>query len=548
MFDRSARAIVLLGSFGLGCNQAAPGIPDAAPPELDAAVDAATPTDAAPDAFVDPNARFEPAGYDGLPSNVIPDLAAPCAIDATAGTLALEVRDGETVYVGVRASDQMVVASARTSSGASCVVPTAYAIAIAEDPAHAGAEHVLLDYADGSPGAVTLALGAGSSLVVRGWRGGDVIAATASTIEMTGGASPDVQFSGVSELVISTGPGDDTVTAPAFAGTFSAFGGPGRDTLSGGTGGNLLDGGDGDDTFPQVAVVTERLVGGKGVDTVDYGTRTAAVRVTVCTTCTGPDCATCIADDGAVGEADTVNDDIERVFGTRTGDTIDGSHAACSDGASTPAIGCTFRGNEGDDAITGSAFADTIEGGNGNDLLLGGLGDDTIAGGSGIDTVSYAGRMNAVAVSLDSTKLWSPGQNGEAGELDTLAADIENLTGGPGADSLRGSSSANIVRGGFGNDVIEGGPGNDSLYGDGDADAIYGGPGNDMLVGGAGADAFYGGDGDDFLDSSDAPATADMAIDCDGVNSFAGAASTLQGTADALVRDGADAGAQHCEL
>lgn len=77
---------------------------------------------------------------------------------------------------------------------------------------------------------------------------------------------------------------------------------------------------------------------------------------------------------------------------------------------------------------------------------------------------------------------------------------------------------------------------------------LYGGAGNDMLVGGAGADTLVGGDGDDFLDASDNPATADTAIDCDGVNDSSGTAGTSPGTSDALVKDGSDSGALHCEL
>lgn len=555
--------VVLVGAtFWTGCDHTSSSMPDSAPPALDAtAPDGAI--DAAPDAFIDPNARFDPTGYDGLPPNVIPPLVEPCAIDTVLGTLSLHVRGGETVYVGLRASDHLVVASAQTSGGAECAVALSSTIAIVEDPASTGIEHVILDYADGpfalgtgaAPG-VTIALGAGSSLVVRGSRSADAIDASTSAlhafVNIDSDPAPDVQLDGVSALTISTGPGDDVVSAASVADptiAFAAYGGPGADTLSGGKGANRLDGGDGNDRFPQTALVTaDDLVGGRGVDTVDYSARTASVSVTVCTSCAGPACATCIADDGVVSEGDTVNEDVESVLGGKGNDTIDGSHAACSDGAPTPIIACTFKGNDGSDTITGSAFDDTIEGGVGNDLLSGGLGDDTFTGGSGVDTVSYAGRTNPVMVSLDGTQLWSAGQNGEAGELDTFAVDLENLTGGGGADSLRGNALANILRGGPGADVIEGGSGNDSVYGDAEADALYGGPGNDMLVGGPGSDTFYGGDGDDFLDSSDSPATADGAIDCDGINAAAGAVGVTPGTSDALVRDGADSGAQHCEL
>lgn len=266
--------------------------------------------------------------------------------------------------------------------------------------------------------------------------------------------------------------------------------------------------------------------------------------------CTRPLCAVCRADDGAASEGDTVNDDVEIVFGGKTNDTISALYAVCSDQATTPTVRCTIKGNEGDDTLTGSSHNDSIDGGAGNDTLMGGLGDDTLVGGAGIDTVSYAdrGALAPVKVSLNAANLWAVGQNGASGELDSIAADIENLTGGAGNDSLRGSSGANIIHGGLGNDTIEGGAGNDALYGDAGNDLIYGGAGNDMLVGGAGTDTLVGGDGDDFIDSTDGPAANDTSIDCDGVNDSAGTAGTSAGTADALVKDGSDTGALRCEL
>ena len=264
--------------------------------------------------------------------------------------------------------------------------------------------------------------------------------------------------------------------------------------------------------------------------------------------CTTPLCAVCTADDGQASEGDTVNDDIEIVLGSKAGDTISAVYAVCSDQATTPTVKCTIKGNEGDDTLIGSSHNDAIDGGAGNDMLQGGLGDDTLVGGAGVDTVSYADRSVAVKVTLDASRPWVVGQNGQASENDSIAADIENLTGGSGNDQLRGNSGANIIHGGAGNDTIEGGTGNDSLYGDAGGDFIYGGAGNDMLIGGAGADTLVGGDGDDFIDSTDGPAALDTVIDCDGVNDSLLTAGTAPGTADALVKDGSDSGQLRCEL
>jgi Ca2+-binding RTX toxin-like protein len=259
-------------------------------------------------------------------------------------------------------------------------------------------------------------------------------------------------------------------------------------------------------------------------------------------------CSVCLADDGAALEGDTVNDDAELVLGGKGNDTLSAFYGVCSDAAVTPVVKCTLKGNDGDDSVTGSAFNDLLEGGNGNDVMQGGAGNDTFVGGAGFDTASYADRTAVVRASLDPTRLWVVGQNGETGELDVIPADVEHLTGGTGNDFLRGNASANIIHGGGGADTIEGFTGNDALYGDAGNDLAYGGAGNDMLVGGAGTDTVVGGDGDDFIDSTDGPAANDTLIDCDGVNDFAGTAGTSAGTADALVKDGSDLGALRCEL
>lgn len=632
-----------------------------------------------------PPTTIDPEGFDGIGEETFDLLANPCTINTNTQTMSLSVRGSETLYVTLRAADNQVVAASQTAGGAECAVPTTYKIAITEDAGNTGVEKVFLDYINGpyavgsttagvSTAGITIALGAGSSLVVRGSTGADKVYAGSTYssnvlqynwLNINGDTSPDIRLAGVTDIKVSTGIGADIISADGGNGTtgtaldatitFSAFGGPDADTLTGGKGTNTLDGGDGNDTFVQTATVgSDTVVGGKGVDTVDYSVRTTAVTATVCTTCsndpsgciaanttchgtadtayttctgnaatalatcnstansdhatctsactpgdttctdacdatlasdlaactatntsslntctstrtsayatcdatqttcqagaTTAACAVCIADDGAAGEADTINDDVETVLGGKGGDNISAQWSPCTDAATVPTVKCTLKGNDGDDTIVGSAFADSIDGGNGNDTLRSGLGSDTLVGGAGIDTVSYAERTNPVKVSLDASKLWTAGQNGEVGENDSIATDIENLTGGAGNDSLRGSAAANIIRGGAGNDTIEGALGNDSLYGEAGADLVYGGAGNDMLVGGAGADTLVGGDGDDFLDASDSPATADTAIDCDGVNDSANTAGTSAGTSDALVKDSSDVGALRCEL
>jgi Ca2+-binding RTX toxin-like protein len=102
-----------------------------------------------------------------------------------------------------------------------------------------------------------------------------------------------------------------------------------------------------------------------------------------------------------------------------------------------------------------------------------------LIGGSGVDIVMYADRINPVVVDLSG----SPGNDGEAGERDTVAADIENIMGGNGADVLTGNGAANRIEAGAGNDRATGGDGDDT---------ILGGQGDDTLDGGNGADTLDG--------------------------------------------------------
>lgn len=173
----------------------------------------------------------------------------------------------------------------------------------------------------------------------------------------------------------------------------------------------------------------------------------------------------------------------------------------------------TQRGTEGPDAIVGTTGRDVIAalGGNdrvsagpgddvvclgeGNDALNGGAGDDLLvaeetpdgadsfAGGTGSDTARYAGRSTPLAVSLDNEP-----DDGARDENDNIHADVENVAGGRGSNTLRGNGAANALSGGEARDVIDAGAGNDVLRG---------GPGPDFLVPGLGDDSISGGDGDD---------------------------------------------------
>jgi Ca2+-binding RTX toxin-like protein len=202
------------------------------------------------------------------------------------------------------------------------------------------------------------------------------------------------------DLLIGTTVSADKLTTPGFTRNNVLRGNGGNDTLRGLDGNDVLDGGLGADV----------LTGGAGIDTADYATRTQNLTLNL-------DGA---ANDGAPNEKDRIDMDIENL-----------------------------TGGSGHDRMTGNGGANVLLGNAGNDTLDGGLGKDVMLGGAGIDTVSYASRSQNLFLNLDGLA-----NDGAAGELDRIGSDIENLTGGSGADTITGNAARNILGGGAGNDVI----------------------------------------------------------------------------------------------
>jgi hypothetical protein len=62
--------------------------------------------------------------------------------------------------------------------------------------------------------------------------------------------------------------------------------------------------------------------------------------------------------------------------------------------------------------------------------------------------------------------------DGEAGENDSIASDVEDLIGGTGNDALTGDLAANTLTGNSGDDVLNGGEGVDVLLGSAGVDSI----------------------------------------------------------------------------
>jgi hypothetical protein len=159
-------------------------------------------------------------------------------------------------------------------------------------------------------------------------------------------------------------------------------------------------------------------------------------------------------------------------------------------------VGADFEG------ILGGSGNDVLTGGPGDDLLDGGPGADQMNGGGGDDVVDYSLRTAAVTADADGVA----GDDGEAGEGDSIAADVEDLVGGDGNDSLTGNSSANYIWGGPGNDVLDGGGGVDWFFADDGDDTIA--MRDDLF------ERAFCGDGEDSVTADDAD---DTDPDCETV-------------------------------
>jgi Ca2+-binding RTX toxin-like protein len=324
------------------------------------------------------------------------------------------------------------------------------------------------------------------------------------------------------DVKVSTGGGNDVITGQnaglaaattGFVVPLTVWGGDGDDTITNGAAlgtalFNTLNGGAGLDTFPQLGKVADHIVGGTEVDLVDYGSRTAALDITV-----GGGTG-----DGEASEGDTLDGTIENVTGGTGNDIINAvlattvPHVLRGGPIVAPATTDVSTGN---DTLTGSNGVDILWGGAGDDILAGGTNDDTINGGPGSDTISYADRTSGVVTCNLLTA--ACGVSGEADVFNqvSMMPDIENIRGGDGADILTGNANANIIWGGVGADTINGGDGSDTIYGQAGADIIHGDNDDDIIAGGDGADTLAGDAGNDLVDATEEGAAfLDTAVTC----------------------------------
>jgi Ca2+-binding RTX toxin-like protein len=278
--------------------------------------------------------------------------------------------------------------------------------------------------------------------------------------------------SGINEVRIWTNDLNDYVDylTPTFSRIFlgdgddQVFGGTGMDWLFGGNGNDYLNGWSGNDQF-YWDPGTDQWIGGSGWDYAIYKDATSGVVADL----------DGVADDGPAGENDQIGADIERLEGSAFNDIL--------------------YGNNGDNELFGGGGNDSLYGGGGNDDLYGDMGSGTIgtdyfSGGSGTDRVSYSDHNASQPVVADLDGVF--GDDGMAGEGDTIASDVENLAGSEGNDLLSGNSGANVISGRDGNDTIYGLGGNDTLHGDNGSDVLNGGSGTDVCLTGPGGTSATG--------------------------------------------------------
>jgi Ca2+-binding RTX toxin-like protein len=299
------------------------------------------------------------------------------------------------------------------------------------------------------------------------------------------GDKTKVTCAGAETVSVSLGSGNDVFVNISGLVAY-AYGGAGDDTLNGGTSRDVLRGGPGDDT----------VNGGAGDDYV-YGE-------------TGNDKVY-----GGEGN--------DRLYGDSGSDQIHGGPGRdlIHDGSGNDRA----YGDAGDDVLYDNKGKDTYDGSAGDDELRAGDAKDAdrYSGGAGTDTVTYlhmSERVTAAGgVTADADGV--AGDDGRSGEPDTIAADVENLTGSHGADRLYGTAGADVLIGGGGDDRIDGRGGDDTLQGDDGRDRLDGGAGNDRLTGDDGvisgketlyADVLLGGTGVDLADYRDdwVPVTVDL--------------------------------------
>jgi Ca2+-binding RTX toxin-like protein len=412
-------------------------------------------------------------------------LTGGCTISGAAMTVV--VKDGESVFISLRATDKKVVMNGHVFVGATdtlanCEVATTGTISVLADTGgtHLKGRSVILDYVNGlymlgvgtTPGIridFTLSGDTGSlnQLKVRGSKDIDLFAIGAGTgtgsaaayalnvnakfgtptsqAGGTGGATvsldviSDVTFKNVPNAMLSAGAGADTIDASGVAGTGTAFpnalnlfgcdgadtltGGLGADRLSGGPGPDLMDGCAGNDTYSMDAVAV-------GADVI----------AEACPGATGGD----TVDYSRRTRAWTVNLSRTLTASNAVTDNVlsgeasnDGAHI--SDKVATVKLGAgddilvvpsnstavhKVFGGPGDDRLTGGAALDVFDGETGDDVCIGAIAAMDYSARSAGVTVTTCGSACGAADANDGDQSGTGSSHTGSGATTTAAGGI----------------------------------------------------------------------------------------------------------------------------
>jgi RTX calcium-binding nonapeptide repeat (4 copies) len=317
---------------------------------------------------------------------------------------------------------------------------------------------------------------------------------------LTGGTANDIfKFTGTAHVsgMIDGGGGTNTlgyggystgVTVNLGAGTATGTGGvthtpnvngsPFNDSITGGSGNNVINGNGGNDTLNGGAGGNDTFILGS-----TQGSSTTVTGDGVGDTLQGANVANTWTITGA--NAGNVNGiaftGINNLTGGTAADTLIGPNAA------TSTIWSITANNAGTVGSLAFSAVENLTGGSGVDefVLSNGVGvSGKIDGGGAHNWLDYAAYTTAVAVDLTANTA-----TGAAGGI----ANIRDVRGGVGNDTLKGNALGNILIGGGGADTITGGGGRSILIGGKGNDTVKGASADDIVIGGI---TSYNGGGD----------------------------------------------------
>jgi hypothetical protein len=424
-------------------------------------------------------ANFDPAGFEGFIPTHFDLLSSPCVLGT--GTATIPVGLTESLYLYKRATDGVVVANTVDLTGAECSFASTSKITVTSKSSDSGAgtRKVFLDYyfgtfsvatAPASPNiVVNMAGGSGviNEVLIRGTLNADTF--TFGSISTGSGTSfattsygsfgfgsapttaaaartyPDLSMTGVTDILVSTGPGNDVITGqggPPIGG--AAIVPPAQSTSQ--LVGNInltVYGGDGDDiitsgagNMPGSVTATTTTTGTSAITLTVIGTGTASTTTTGTTTATnthtGTGTAVATGTTTAIGTSTLTNS--ITVIGTGT--------------ASTTTTGTTTATNTTTTTVTSTATTTVVStavnhlfGNKGNDLFLqqAALAHDYISGSDDttvdVDTVDYSGRTNPLTITMGDDLVVTPSKA-------TITCVKKVATAGASSVSVTGNHSA----------------------------------------------------------------------------------------------------------